>query len=298
MEKSREKKCLAIASINLDIINYIENFPKVGETIFAKKVIKKPGGKGNNLVRMLKKLSVEVTMIGAIGKDGEGKLIKDDLNELGIKTNNIIEFDYSPTGTAYILVSNSGDNLIVVNSGANKCLKFEHINLDLIKVNDFICMNFENDLEIVKKVFNVSKKFGRENFFNYSPCNTIENDILKLIDYIFFNEEEYENFFKLSGFSQKQIFEEWKFKFIIITLGPNGVKIINKNNSKIIKGIKCEKVKDTIGAGDSFMAGFIAGLCKNLTIKECVRIGQLTAINCIQNEGVNITVNSLEELDK
>lgn len=58
-------------------------------------------------------------------------------------------------------------------------------------------------------------------------------------------------------------------KIVAMKLGKDGCIVANKNTMKYVKGVKIDRVVDTIGAGDGFDAGFVAGLLQGLDIVQC-----------------------------
>jgi fructokinase len=88
-------------------------------------------------------------------------------------------------------------------------------------------------------------------------------DILKL------NEEELLEVAAIFGLgmSEEQMIIEWAFKkypakIILLTRGDRGVSVFTPGERKDIDGIKV-KVKDTVGSGDAFSAGFIMEYMKS-----------------------------------
>lgn len=55
------------------------------------------------------------------------------------------------------------------------------------------------------------------------------------------------------------------------------------------------KVIDTSGAGDSFCAGFIAGLYKGWDIPECAKFANAVGAHCIMQIGTTAGIKSVEE---
>ena len=49
--------------------------------------------------------------------------------------------------------------------------------------------------------------------------------------------------------------------------------------------MKCDKVVDTMGAGDSYIAGFLAGIVDGLSIEECMHQGAATATETLKYFG-------------
>lgn len=79
-------------------------------------------------------------------------------------------------------------------------------------------------------------------------------------------------------------------KTLVITDGPQEVLCYSKN--EIIKLTppkinQCE-VKDTTAAGDAFIGGFLAGVCRSHDIRECINIGFYAASNIIKQRGCSL----------
>lgn len=76
---------------------------------------------------------------------------------------------------------------------------------------------------------------------------------------------------------------------IITTLGKDGVRYESiKSKVHTVKAYKIKKIIDPTGAGDAWRGGFIAGLCKNYLIKDCLKLGNVIASFAVESYG---TVN-------
>lgn len=60
-------------------------------------------------------------------------------------------------------------------------------------------------------------------------------------------------------------------EIIAIKLGGEGCYLRNQSESHYIPGFKVEKVVDTVGAGDGFAAGLLAGILRKESLEECGR---------------------------
>lgn len=71
-------------------------------------------------------------------------------------------------------------------------------------------------------------------------------------------------------------------KIVITTLGENGS--LAYNGTQFYKGdiTKVEKVVNTVGAGDAFLAGFMAGVIHGRSIPECLQEGADLSASVIQ----------------
>jgi 2-dehydro-3-deoxygluconokinase len=71
----------------------------------------------------------------------------------------------------------------------------------------------------------------------------------------------------------------------IVKGGDNEAYVVDKQNVTAVPYYPVDRVVDTVGAGDGFCAGFLAGLLKGYTYPEAVRIGNLVGSMVIQMEG-------------
>ena len=118
-------KIVVVGSINMDICYRVAHIPAPGETIIASDVIKSPGGKGANQAVAAAKLGANVAMIGCIGNDGDGDTLYHSLADVGVDLTMLKRCADAQTGTAFINVSDDGENNIVVHPGANACVNTE-----------------------------------------------------------------------------------------------------------------------------------------------------------------------------
>lgn len=102
-------------------------FPEAGETITVEAVPKAVrdaasetflGGKGANQAVAATAASAEAIFYGKVGIDAESLTVRDRLRDRGVSVDDVVETD-SPTGAAYILLEENGENRISVLPGAN-----------------------------------------------------------------------------------------------------------------------------------------------------------------------------------
>ncbi|WP_395057658.1 1-phosphofructokinase family hexose kinase [Flavobacterium sp.] len=70
----------------------------------------------------------------------------------------------------------------------------------------------------------------------------------------------------------KELIQKNNCEIILVSLGAYGAMLITKDESYTIKPPKV-KVKSTVGAGDSMVAGIVFGLSNNLSLQECLQYG-------------------------
>jgi len=199
---------VVIGSINTDLVINTDRIPKIGETIQGKRFSVNCGGKGANQAVAAAKLGGNVTFIGAVGNDENGRISTDNLIKNGINTDHIEKVSTN-TGVAVITVCN-GDNCIILDSGANSLVSREIIdkNKDVILSADAIIMQLEIPLETVTYTAQLSHNAGVKVILNPAPVTDLPCELLQNTDVLILNETEAEmlhNMFKFSDLMAKQV---------------------------------------------------------------------------------------------
>jgi 2-dehydro-3-deoxygluconokinase len=83
----------------------------------------------------------------------------------------------------------------------------------------------------------------------------------------------------------------------IVKGGNNETFVVDNESVTAVPYFPVERVVDTVGAGDGFCAGFLAGLLKGYAYPEAVRIGNLVGSMVIQMEGDWEGIPNWEQVD-
>lgn len=297
-----------IGSLNMDIVLSVEHLPSNGETILSKRVEKISGGKGANQAVAAARLGNKVYMMGKVGKDEFGKSICDSLSKDNINIDFVLIDTKKPTGTAYIMVDDAGNNSIIVDSGANMTITNDELEKasEIFQSSKIIIAQFETPIEIVLSAFKKAKKFGILTILNPAPAMKIPDELLLYTDIIIPNETEAEILTGVKMDSTKGAKEAGdKFlnkgcKFAVITLGSKGAIVVSKDEYKIIPAYKVNAI-DTTAAGDSFIGAFATKLLEFVdvnfdSIVEAVKFGNLVSSIVVQKHGAQPSLPYMEEV--
>ncbi|MFC5999825.1 ribokinase [Quadrisphaera sp. GCM10027208] len=108
-----------VGSLNIDSTLVVSALPTAGQTVLARERHTSPGGKGANQAVAAAAVGSRVRFVGAIGDDADGRLGLATLAGRGIDVSDVLVLEAVPTGTAVVVVDDRGENLIVVDAGAN-----------------------------------------------------------------------------------------------------------------------------------------------------------------------------------
>lgn len=98
---------------------------------------------------------------------------------------------------------------------------------------------------------------------------------------------------------QTVIFNELaKFKATCIVKGVGDFNVIfEKGQKTLVPFYKAERVVDTVGAGDAFCAGFLAGVVKGLSYEEAVKIASINGSLAVQTVGDWEALSTWEQIE-
>jgi sugar/nucleoside kinase (ribokinase family) len=212
------------------------------------------------------RLGMRVAFIGKVGEDLFGKFMRQSLDEYGIDTSGVVVDEHTSTGVSVIL-STGRDRAILTYPGAIPLLKYSEINLEIIKKarhlhvgSYFIQEKLRPDLPIL---FDRAHIWGLSNSLdtNFDPMGKwdggLEN-LLGKVDVFLPNEAECQGIAGNPNLEQALDYIRTKVKCLGVKLGGNGALLFQGSNKYNCEAIDV-KIIDTVGAGDSFDAGFIYG---------------------------------------
>jgi len=298
-------KAIVVGSINMDIVAFVKKHPKIGETIFGNDVKYFPGGKGSNQAVSCKRLGCETAMIGRLGDDSNGQQMLEFLRNEGVNVSGVVKLEQTVTGTAFITVSESSDNSIIVISGANVLWGDEFLKDIDVNEDDIVLAQFEVPDAVIEASFEHAKKYGALTILNPAPVRQISDEILKRTDVMVVNEHELE---ELSGmpvsakddetvFNAAEVLAHKGINSVVVTLGERGVRLFWDGQRKRINSRSVTAV-DTTGAGDTFIGGLTAGLLKGGTLKQAAELGNIAASISVTREGAASSIPTIDEVNE
>lgn len=286
-------KIIVVGSINIDIVIRVPHIPAEGETLLASGVNYFGGGKGANQATAAGRLGGKVSMIGRIGKDDHGKMLYDNLIASGVGVEGVEWDSDQPTGTAYINVSDRGENNIVVYPGANSGLDREQINRyeHLFDEAEYCLIQMEIPMETIEHVVKVCKSKGVKLLFNPAPAQTLSPTVLSGLHMIIPNESELDVLCPGSnGLEQKaRYLHDLGVQNVLVTLGSKGSMLLNGSGVQYFSAIPVKAV-DTTAAGDSFIGGLAVGLSENMKVEEAISFAAVVAGIAVSREGAQASI--------
>jgi ribokinase len=290
---------VVVGSANLDLTFRVSEFPSPGETIAAHGFLQNPGGKGANQAVAAARLGAHVEFVGRVGKDSFGLLVNTHLASQGVGVRYLMEDRFAPTGLASIMVSESGENTIVVHPGANERLGKEDLESILNELQpQKILTQFEIPAPAVRSCFRHSPTI-----VNPSPIRQIPMDDYAQIDTLALNRGEARS---LSGIDrsdgaacivQAKFFLDRGVQTVIVTLGSEGAFFATNLFSSYLPAPSV-KVVDTTGAGDTFLGAYATFILEGREPIHSVMLANAAAALSTTGQGAQCSMPSRDELLK
>jgi len=233
------------------------------------------GGAPLNVASRLSGLGISTEMISKVGDDEKGEKLISYLKSKNIKTENIAkDVDYA-TGVVNVTLSASGsatyeiahpvawDKIKISEAIKSAVKKADAFIFGSLVCRDEVSRNtlFELLPEAKYRVFDINL---RPPFYEKEVLVKLMNQA----DFIKFNDDELFEIAQMIGSPYNSIeqnlqylSEETNTPTICVTKGRHGAVLLKEGKRFYNSGFKI-KVKDTVGAGDSFLASLIAGLLK------------------------------------
>jgi ribokinase len=252
------KNIVALGSINTDLVVNTPQLPKPGETVTGSDLKTMLGGKGANQAIAAARLGSSVSMIGRVGNDPYGLAALENLRQQHVNIQHVTVDPSTPSGIAFILIDECGNNSIIVSPGANGLLQHDDLDpcIDLFSPQTILLTQLEIPTPVVASGIHIAKSRGAYVILNPSPAHQADTRLLKEVDTLILNETE---LVTLSCCNEMQsglkILLEMGVQQIALTLGAQGC-ILMSAGQEITLPAHSVKVVDTTGAGDAFIGAF------------------------------------------
>jgi ribokinase len=219
---------------------------------------------------------VETEILLALGDDAFAAPIEASLNSAGVRLHAVRVKD-EPTGTAFICVSDAGENAITVAPGANSCLRGAH--LPSLKGVSHLLLQLEIPIETVTAYALLARGQGVKVVLNAAPAQELPPDLLALVDVLVVNEGEL-NRLARGGSNIAARIAQLSVATIVVTLGDQGC-VARINGEFLTQPAYAVDVIDSTAAGDTFCGVLAAALSRNADLQNAlIEASAASALAC------------------
>ncbi|GGT93946.1 ribokinase [Actinomadura citrea] len=288
-----------VGSLNADLVVGVERRPARGETVLGSDLATHPGGKGANQAVAAARLGGRAAIVGRVGDDGHGALLRDALAADGVDLAHLAATPGVPTGVALITVGPDGDNSIIVSPGANARLGPADVEAAraLIESAPVVSFQMEVPLPAVEAAAGVAARAGRRVVLNLSPSAPVPDELLALCDPLVVN--EHEAAFLLGGDGDPGRMAAALAgsgpRSVAVTVGADGVVVADGRGTTALPSPRSEAV-DTTGAGDAFTAALCLRLARGDSLRDAARYATRAGAAAVRRSGAQSSFPTPDDL--
>lgn len=305
MIREEKSRILVVGSANTDMVISAEHFPLPGETMMGYGFMTNHGGKGANQAVAAARLEGNTAFIGKVGDDQFGHSTIEMMKGEGIDVSGLTVTSEQASGVALITTVPSGENSIIVDSGANGLLRPEDItNAEkLFEDAGIVLMQLETPIDTLTEAAAMAKKHGAYVVLNPAPApkEPLPVELLKNVDLLIPNETEaaYISGVNIAGdedlpAAMNEI-QKLGVKDVIITVGSRGVCARIDGEMVTVPAFKVKAI-DTTAAGDTFCGALCVALSNGKPLVEAIRFGCKASSISVTRRGAQMSMPRLEEI--
>jgi ribokinase len=299
-----------LGSANLDVALRVPEMPRAGETVLAAPRRSGPGGKGLNQAVAAARAGANTRFVGAVGTDPEGAQLLGVLAAEGIEA--LVRSTPGRTGLAVVLVDASGENVIVVDPGANsELVGVGPSEQAAVTAASVLLMQLEIPLPTVAEAAAVARAAGTMVILNAAPQAPLDVRLCDNIDLLLVNEGEAGAIAADTssgrpghgpGGSADAVEHDLdrlldRVPAVLVTLGPRGALYRDRSGARHHEPGRPVTIVDTTAAGDTFAGYLAAALAEGLPVPAALARANAAAALAVGRRGAVASVPRRADVD-
>lgn len=281
---------LGVGIATLDIINEVDGYPAEDSEVRALAQHQRTGGNVTNTLTVLNQFAHQCQFAGVLTEDTDGRMIQEKLQQQGIDISHAERVGYGHAPTSYITLNRATGSRSIVHFrdapeyGVGPFLKIDLAPFDWLHFEGRHCMDTAAMLAWARKLhptLTLSLEIEKE--------RPLLDQLFPFPDVVFFSRA----FAQGRGFAQPEAFlteaATWAPQAVLILgWGETGAYLHNPAHMGLMAHIPStpvDSVVDTLGAGDTLIAGVIHGRLSQMTWLDAVTAGARLAEKKIAQSG-------------
>lgn len=268
-----------VGSYGVGLTMRLPRVPVAGETIAGGEFSSGHGGKGSNQAVGAARLGADVTFLTAIGADAMGDGARFLWEAEGVDASATVTIQDAATMVGMILVEPSGENRIVIATGALDHLGAAHVTSfrGRLADADIAVVSMEIPLDTALAALRTAREAGTSTLLNPAPAQPLPEAAWGHIDVLTPNRTEAAILLGHDPDAQESAADlaaQLHAKgvgAVVLTLGADGALVHDSAGARTIPAVVPSAVVDTTGAGDSFTAALAVALAEGQSIDAATR---------------------------
>jgi ribokinase len=296
-------RIVVVGSLNADLVVRVARFAAPGETVSGHGFAVIPGGKGANQACAAARLGGDVVMVGCVGADGHGELLRRSLAQAGADVAHVASVADAPTGVALITVDDAAENHIVVVPGANAHLTAARVAeaAAVFPGAAVVLLQLEVPLEAVEEAARRARAAGARVVLDPAPARALPDAVVAAADHLTPNQTE------LAALTGAPVRTEEDARHAargLLARGAGHVVVKRGEHGALLVGADGEwswpappvPAVDTTAAGDAWNGAFAVALAGGSSLTEAGRFATAAASLSVTRHGAQPSMPRRDEV--
>lgn len=283
----------------------ISHFPAAGELVKADELILNIGGCASNAAVVLSKLGIRSTVCGRVGNDFFGRYVAETLETHGVDSKKLGVDPDRATSQSLIVNVKGQDRRFIHSFGANQGLTIDDLdralatNPKVFYLGGFLILPGLDALALADR-FQAARAAGTRIVLDVAtpgPGDYLRHlePVLPHTDVFLPNTDEASLILgETDPVRQARAFRAMGAKRVVVTRGEHGSIALSETLEARVGAYPIDYVDGT-GGGDSFDAGYIAGLIEGLPELECLKLASAVGASCVRAVGTTAGIFTRDE---
>jgi sugar/nucleoside kinase (ribokinase family) len=304
------RPAISVLSAGILVVDHlstpIARLPRAGELVLCDRLPLAIGGCAANVAIDLARVGVRAGVVGCVGRDPFGQFLIDRLAADGIETSGVRMLDGVDTSGTLIINVTGEDRRFIHSAGANAVIQASHIPLERLRqakvfyVGGYLLMPELERPGALVELFRQARAAGVKTVLDVVVPGSGDHwpkfeQLLVETDVFLPNEDEAA---LITGYAdpldQAARFRDAGAGTVVITRGERGTLLMS-NDRRLRTGTYPSEFVGGTGAGDAFVAGYIAGLLAGEDAIGCVKWGAALGASCVRSISATESVFTREE---
>lgn len=292
-------------SINYDIVVRPVEAPQWGTTTFVDTLNYLVGGNGANTSLALSTLGIPARLVGATGSDEPGRYLLDQLRRAGVDVSGVTRLDL-PTSTTIVMINGEGNRKFLNRPGTSGAAFAAPVEFDGALISGMAHYHMASYFILPRLRKTACETLRRAQAAGLTTSLDTTWDplgewmdalapCLEHLDFLFMNEDEAR---MATGSVNPAVAARGILargtRAAVMKLGSRGCAIFTAGSETYVPAFETDCV-DSTGAGDAFVAGFLAVLMRGGPLRTAAEVGNAAGALVVQKVGAVTGVLNFDE---
>jgi ribokinase len=275
-------RVLTAGHVNWDVTLALDRLPAPDGESLIRSQHRSGGGSAANVAVALTALDVPAGVVGSVGDDENGRLLRRELDGAGVDLSGLVTVQDAATSVKYLLTADDGEVAVLGNDGVNEAVGPDDVDPALVRSADHLHLTSQRP-ETAAYLASVANDAGVP--VSFDPGRRLPDrdfsQTLQRADLVFCNDREA----AVVADREEALAEGCT---VVVTRGADGAAALATDRTWRHPGFGVDPV-DTSGAGDAFAAGFLAVWVDDRDADRALAVGNACGALAAERTGARTT---------